>query len=234
MARTSKKVLARQEMSDVLVPYYRVSTREQKESGAGMNAQHTALTAWAGYAGKTLLKPCVDEGKSGKNMKRDGLNAALTIVREGRAGGIVVSKLDRLSRSLLDFANLMEEASRGGWTIVALDLGLDTSTPSGRMMANILAVFAQFERDVIGQRTKDGLAEKKAMGVILGRPRAMDEATVDLIVATYGVWGSFVKVAELLNDRGIPTAQGGTKWWPSTVRNVVLNYRDAQKDQVAG
>jgi Resolvase, N terminal domain len=67
------------------------------------------------------------------------------------------AKLDRLSRSLLDFASLMEDARREGWALVILDLGIDTTTPSGEMIANVMATFAQFERRLIGQRTKDAL-----------------------------------------------------------------------------
>ena len=74
----------------------------------------------------------------------------------------MVAKLDRLSRSLLDFAALMEQARSSGWNLVALDLGVDTSTPAGEMMASVLATFAQFERRLIGQRTKDALAVKRA------------------------------------------------------------------------
>jgi DNA invertase Pin-like site-specific DNA recombinase len=109
-------------------------------------------------------------GVSGRSMEgRTGLAAALEDVESGAADALVVAKLDRLSRSLLDFAALMERSRRDGWSLVALDLGVDTSTPSGEMMANVLAAFAQFERRLIGQRTKDALAVKRAQGVRLGR-----------------------------------------------------------------
>ena len=79
----------------------------------------------------------------------------------------MVAKLDRLSRSMLDFAALMNAAQKQGWALVALDLGVDTSTPYGEMMANVLATFAQFERRLISQRTKEALAQKRAAGVQL-------------------------------------------------------------------
>ena len=93
----------------------------------------------------------------------------------------MVAKLDRLSRSLLDFAALMEQARKRGWNLIALDLGVDTSTPAGEMMASVLATFAQFERRLIGQRTKDALAVKRAQGVVLGRPREIPGSTVERI-----------------------------------------------------
>jgi hypothetical protein len=113
-----------------------------------------------------------DAGMSGKSLSgREGLHEAIDAIERGEAEALVVSKLDRLSRSLLDFAGLMERARKRGWSLVALDLGVDTSTPSGEMMASVLATFAQFERRLIGQRTKDALAVKRAQGVVLGRPR---------------------------------------------------------------
>jgi len=89
--------------------------------------------------------------------KRPGLASALEQLDADQADTLVVSKLDRLSRSLLDFAALVERSRRNGWTLVALDLAVDTTTPSGEMLANVLAAFAQFERRLIGQRTKEGV-----------------------------------------------------------------------------
>jgi DNA invertase Pin-like site-specific DNA recombinase len=90
------------------------------------------------------------------------------MLEAGQADALVVAKLDRLSRSVGDFAGLMDLARRQGWALIALDLGVDTTTPAGEMMANVMASFAQFERRVIAQRTKDALAQAKARGVRLG------------------------------------------------------------------
>jgi hypothetical protein len=81
----------------------------------------------------------------------------------------------------LDFAGLMESARREGWALVILDFGVDTTTPSGEMDANVMTTFAQFERRLIGQRTKDALAVKKRAGVKLGRPLSVDQAVVKRI-----------------------------------------------------
>ncbi len=86
------------------------------------------------------------------------------------------AKLDRLSASLLGVASLMEEARREGRAFVILTLGVDTTTPSWEMIANVMATFAQVERRLIGQRTKDALAVKKKEGVRLGRPVAVEAA----------------------------------------------------------
>jgi DNA invertase Pin-like site-specific DNA recombinase len=86
------------------------------------------------------------------------------VLREGDAKALVASKLDRLSRSMIDFTGLMATAQKQGWALVALDCAVDTTTPAGEAMANVLATFAQFERRLISQRTKDALAVKGRWG----------------------------------------------------------------------
>ena len=137
------------------------------------------------------------------------------------AEGLVVAKLDRFSRSLLDFAALMERARKRGWNAIALDLGVDTSTPSGEMMAPVLAIFAQFERRLIGQRTKDALAVKRAQGVRLGRPRKMSEDTVERIRELRRLGMSHSDIAHELNAEGSPTATGRGRWHPPGVARAL-------------
>jgi DNA invertase Pin-like site-specific DNA recombinase len=209
-------------VKDILVPYRRVSTREQAESGAGLAAQTTTITHGLAFRQQTALTwDCVDEGKSGKNLKRPNLELALEHIRAGRAGGLIVSKLDRLSRSLSDFAILMDTAEREGWNIVCLDVNLDLMSPMGKFVAGILALFAQFEREVIRQRTLDGLAEKRAEGVKLGRRRSVDDDLLKTIVGAWQEKQSWSKVAQLLNDGRVPTPAGGKMWYPSAIQRVV-------------
>lgn len=209
-------------VNDILIPYRRVSTREQADSGAGLSAQLTTINAGLTYRGQTALAwDYTDKGLSGKDMKRPELERALTAIRAGQAGGIIVSKLDRLSRSLLDFAWLMATAMKEGWNIVALDLGVDLRTPAGQMMANILAVFAEFERQVISQRTKDGLAEKRAQGVRLGRPRAIDDDLLEAVIGAYLSNPSYSAVSRWLNETGYATPHQGKMWYPATVQKLV-------------
>lgn len=216
-------------VKDVLVPYRRVSTREQADKGAGLDAQKTTLDFGMKLRGATPITwGCVDKGKSGKNLKREELRRALHIVEQGQAGGIIVSKLDRLSRSLLDFAFLMAKAQREGWNIVALDLGVDLSTPAGQMMAGILAVFAEFERNVISQRTRDGLAEKRAQGIVGGRRRRIDDDFLGSIVEAYVADKNFSAVARWLNESGVETVGGGRIWHPMVIKKMVESP-DGQK-----
>jgi DNA invertase Pin-like site-specific DNA recombinase len=162
-----------------------------------------------------------DPGHSAKSLDRPGITRVLEGLGARRADALMVAKLDRLSRSLLDFAGLMERARRERWAIVALDLGVDTSTPSGELMANVLATFAQFERRMIGQRTKDALAQKRAQGVRLGRPATAPLEVVARIVAERAADQTLQAIADGLNFDGVPTVRGGAAWRPSSVRGIL-------------
>jgi DNA invertase Pin-like site-specific DNA recombinase len=206
-----------------VVGYIRVSTDEQAQSGAGLAAQRAAIKAEAARRGWRLVTIYEDAGASGKSIRgRAGLERALGAVEGGEAQALVVAKLDRLSRSLLDFAALMARSRRRGWSLVALDLGVDTTTPSGAMMANILATFAQFERDLIGQRTRDALAVRKSQGVKLGRFKGASAKVSARVHRLHAAGESFNAIAAKLTSERVPTAQGGRRWYASTVRGIVL------------
>src|SRR5438067_13177162 len=158
--------------------YVRVSTDEQSDSGAGLKAQRQAIAAECERRGWQLVEVIEDAGFSAKDLKRPGIKAALEVLESGDAKALVAAKLDRLSRSMIDFTALMATAQRQGWALVALDCAVDTTTPAGEAMANVLATFAQFERRLISQRTREALAVKRAQGVRLGRSRTMDEKTI--------------------------------------------------------
>lgn len=141
-------------------------------------------------------------------------------MEKGSAAGLVVAKLDRLSRSLKDFAMLMERAQKKGWNLVACDLGIDLSTPAGEFMANVMGSAAQWERRIIGLRTKEALAEKRAAGMKLGRPATLPESVVQRIVAARKGGQGWSAIAWQLNAEQVATAHGGARWHPSTIRAV--------------
>lgn len=202
--------------------YVRVSTDEQAESGASLRAQRDAITAEAARRGWQLLRIHSDAA-SGKSMTgRPGLEAALSAMKRGKAEALIVAKLDRLSRSIVDFGALMERARKQGWALVALDLGVDTTTPSGELVANVMVSVAQWERRAIGQRTKDALAIKKAAGIRLGRPSVLPVDVRRSIVRMRKAGLPYQSIAGRLNEAGVPTGQGGREWYPATVRKVCL------------
>src|SRR5450759_2906425 len=115
------------------IAYIRCSTEEQADSRAGLEAQRAAILAEAKRRGwdEADVTFIEDAGFSGKNLDRPRIETALDALRHRKADTLVVSKLDRLSRSLVDFAGLMDRASREHWALIALELNVDTSTPAG-------------------------------------------------------------------------------------------------------
>ena len=137
---------------------------EQGDSKLGLNAQRAAIEAEAARRSWDLLGIFTDTA-SGKSLSsRPGLEDALTRLDDGEAAVLIVSNLDRLSRSTKDFATLMERAQRRGWAPVVLDLGVDTTTPAGELVASVMVSVAQWERRINGQRTKEALAAKEGAG----------------------------------------------------------------------
>lgn len=203
------------------VAYLRVSTGEQGESGAGLAAQQAAIDAWATYRRAELVAVEQDIASGKSTNGRHGLERAVAMCKRGDADALVVAKLDRLSRSLADFAKLVDDSRKQGWAIVALDVDIDMTTANGEMLAGMLAVLSQWERRIIGERTRAALAQKKAQGVQLGRPRSLPGNVRRRIVKARERGQTFAAIAAKLNADGVPTAQGGTRWHASTVRHVV-------------
>lgn len=203
-----------------VLAYLRVSTSEQAESRAGLEAQRAAILAEAQRRGWAEVEFVEDAGYSAKNINRPGLEDTLRRLRRGEASILVVHKMDRLSRSLLDFAGIMQRAQREGWALVALDSPADLTTPSGEAMAGVMAVFAQLERRLIGERTRAALAQRKAEGVQLGRRRAVAPEVEHRIHALKADGLSVRKIAAALTAEGYRPPSGG-EWRPSTLQRIL-------------
>lgn len=208
------------------VGYVRCSTEEQADSGLGLEAQRAAIRNECDRKGWTLVEVFEDAGYSGRSVDgRPGLAAALDAVASGRASALVVAKLDRLSRSVRDAAQVLEQAQRRGWALVVLDVNVDTSTPAGELVVNVMASTAQWERRIIGARTREALAAKRAQGVQLGRPRSLPADVVRRVVDARDAGAGWSAIARELNAAEVATAHGGARWYPSTVQAV---YRSAR------
>ena len=214
-----------------VLAYTRVSTLEQARSGHGLEAQRQTIRQEAQCRGWKQLQIVEDDGWSAKDLKRPGIREALELLASGEADTLIVAKLDRLSRSLLDFAGLMERSQSEGWSLICLDLGVDTSTPGGEMVANVMASFAQFERRLIGERTSAALQAAKAQGKRLGRPRQMDTKTLRIIARKREAGWSLAKIADHLTGKGIPTTRGGQSWYASTVHAAL---KSLALDRISG
>jgi DNA invertase Pin-like site-specific DNA recombinase len=205
------------------IGYVRVSTEEQATSRAGLDGQRETIVAEVERRGWELVEIVEDAGYSAKNLDRPGIQRALSMLqgRGRQADALMVAKLDRLSRSIANAGELLERSLARGWSLVALDVAVDTSSPSGEAMAGMMAVWARLERRMIGERTKTALAAKRAQGVRLGRRRELPDAVVTWIVGQHRSGAALAAIARALNEQGEPTAHGGAMWYPSTVRAVV-------------
>lgn len=202
--------------------YIRVSTEEQVVSGLGLGAQRDAIAAKADALGLEVIEWFADEGIGGAvaPLDRPGLRSALDALASGAAEHLVVAKLDRLGRNAARVLDLDALAAVEGWGIVMCDLDIDTSTAAGRFMLGSMANAAEFERNLISERTRAALAVKKAQGVRLGRPPVLDREVVERIVRERLAGIGYETIARQLNHDEVPTARGGRQWYPSTVRAV--------------
>jgi DNA invertase Pin-like site-specific DNA recombinase len=175
----------------------------------------------------TAAKPSLaiewfEEHESGRTVHgRPILTDLLARLDAGEFDGLVVSKLDRLSRSVQDFLALVDRAMAHGWALVVCDRTVDTTTATGRMVASIFAVFAEYERGVISERTKAALAVKRSQGVILGRRQSLPDDVVSRVVTERSAGRSLRAIADGLVADGVPTGQGGRSWYPSSVAAVL-------------
>lgn len=198
------------------VAYVRRSTDKQSLSP---QAQRDAIERACAERGWTLVT-ALEETESGRKTDRPVLEAAVALCEAGGADALVVAKLDRLARSALDFLQLVARAQAGGWALVVLDPAIDLSTAAGRMCAGILATVAEFEGELIRQRTREGLAVKRSKGEAVNQGQTSKDV-VARIVRERAEGRSLPAIAKGLNADGVPTAQGGKAWYPSTVAAVL-------------
>lgn len=207
-----------------VIGYARVSTEDQGENGGGLAGERHAIEREADRHGWVVID-VADEVQSGKSLLcRPVLERVISRIERGDADALVVSKLDRLSRSVMDFGALVERAQRKGWAIVVIDPAIDMTTANGRFFANVLVSMAQWEREMIGQRTREGLAAKKATGTLkgpLGRQSKLPSEVVRRIRREFELGGSLRGIATRLNEDHVPTGQGGKQWHASTVKAVL-------------
>ena len=180
-------------MSGIRIGYARVSTDAQD-----LTAQRNALSS----LGVPPDQIYVDHGLTGTNRNRPGLTTALAACRAGDT--LVVTKLDRLARSLMDARNIVDELTAKG---VVLSLGgseHDPNDPVGRLLFNALGMIAEFEADLIRMRTREGMAIARAKGKLKGKPPKLSAAQQNLVMSLWGE-GSHSQV-ELAGILGVSRA----------------------------
>lgn len=149
--------------------YARVSTTDQR-----LDAQLDALRSYASARALEVAAEHVDHGVSGVKARRPALDRLVAEARRRRFDVVVVTKLDRLARSVRHLVNLTAEFEALGVGLVVLDQGLDTSTPSGRLLFHVLGAIAEFEHSLIRERVVAGMEAAKRRGKRVGRAPALN------------------------------------------------------------
>jgi site-specific DNA recombinase len=148
--------------------YVRVSTDRQAERGISLDAQAEKIRAIAVVHGTALAEMIVDGGESAKSLHRPGMARLLAMVDAGEVRTVIIAKLDRLTRSVKDLCTLLERFERRGVALVSVAESLDTSSAGGRLVLNIMTAVSQWEREAIGERTRDAMRHKRSNGERVG------------------------------------------------------------------
>lgn len=206
-----------------IVGYIRVSTEEQEASGLGLADQESKIRNYCALYGLDLVKIHTDAA-SGKDLRRQGIQAALEDLEADQADGLIVAKLDRLTRNVRDLGTLIGKYF-GRHDLVVVAEQVDTRTAGGRLMLNILVSVAQWEREAIGERTKGALQAKRRQGKKTGGDvpygydlakdgetlvENADEQAIIHRAQRHRKGGlGYYTIARKLNERGHRTKRGG-------------------------
>ena len=150
------------------IGYVRVSTEKQTDFGVSLEAQSEKVRAMAVVQDAELAEVIIDAGESAKSLNRPGMARLLSLVDAGAVDTVIIAKLDRLTRSVKDLAELLERFTRRGVSLVSVAESLDTGTAAGRLVLNIMVSVSQWEREAIGERTRDAMQHKRANGERVG------------------------------------------------------------------
>jgi DNA invertase Pin-like site-specific DNA recombinase len=212
-----------------VIGYIRVSTKDQGKNGYGLGAQHDSLRLFCEERGYELLTVTSDVVSGADSARMYGREVAIAAIETGVADALLVRALDRATRSQLDHASLFERAQRHAWRLMDCD-GADSGDPSQRLTADVRNAVAAEERRKISERTREGLAKARRQGKRLGRPPQVDSALAKRIVRMSTRDGlSPNKIAQRLTEQNAPTPGGGTRWYATTVSDVLkrANTKDA-------
>ena len=207
---------------DVVLGYVTVASEARRSEADGEVHEIEAACERGGWE----LAEVVTDREAGRGLERPGLGYALQQIAQGKARGLVVTDLQRVTRSTADLAALVEWFRDADAALVALDLGVDTSTPAGREVAATLVTLGEWEQERIARRTRSGLAPVRPGGNRPpGRPSLSDRPDlVERITAMRAANMTLQAIADQLNAEEVPTLRGGAMWRPSTVQ-AALGYR---------
>jgi site-specific DNA recombinase len=229
-----------------VIGYTRVSTEEQAAGGLGLEAQEAKIRQYCELYELELICIISDPGMSGKNLDRPGVAKVLDELRRRKGGpdGLVVAKLDRLTRSLTDWKGLITEFFLAEKRrLFSVGEQIDTRTATGRMILNLIMTIAEWEREIIGERTKDALKAKIARGERCGKvrfgydlapelhpetgkpfklvPNPREQEAISVMKSWKAQGKTYRDLVKLVEGLGIETKEGNRIWLPSTIQRIL-------------
>jgi DNA invertase Pin-like site-specific DNA recombinase len=227
------------------IAYLRVSTSDQATEGVSLDAQEARIGAYAAAMGWPVSEVIRDAGESAKSLQRPGMAKILADVRAGSIERVVVLKLDRLTRSTRDLADLLELFAKADAALVSVSENLDTASACGRLVVNMLGVVAQWEREAIGERTMEALAHKRQRRTAYGAtpfgfvrvgdalvPEPREQAALDEAMRLDRDGASFREIAARLTEIGVMPHRSKT-WHPASVRAVLRSKMTTEATSAA-
>jgi DNA invertase Pin-like site-specific DNA recombinase len=227
-----------------VLAYVRVSTEDQAQHGVSLADQEQKVMQYAALYGHDVVQVVRDAGYSAKSLKRPGMQEALGKLGKREVEGIVVAKLDRLTRSVRDLADLIDLAKRKDVALISVAEQFDTSTASGRMVANVLGSINQWEREAIGERTKAAISYKRSRGEAYSSRFALygyekhagelvpvpEEQAVIRAVMAMKKTRRVADICRELARRGCTTRAGSTHWHSKVVAKIISDA--AAREQI--
>lgn len=217
-----------------VIGYIRVSTGKQEESGLSLEVQEAKVRQYCELYELELSEVIVDAGESAKTLSRPGVQRALDLLKSGVAQGLVVAKLDRLTRNIRDMNYLIEEIFNTSSLFSVTDQ-VDTRSPSGRLVLNILMSVAQWEREEIGARTKVAMEQLKKKGKYTGGktplgwtldeeghevPNEKEQELIKLVRRYRSNGLTYQVIADDLSDSNFMTRTGKLKFSKSAAKRI--------------
>ena len=223
-------------MTKKAIGYIRVSTTDQADNGVSLDAQREKIQAWCLVNDLTLDHVFVDAGLSGKRAdNRPALQEAISAACDAESV-LVVYSLSRLARSTKDTIQLSEKLSKAGADLVSLSEKIDTTSAAGKMVFRMLAVMAEFERDLVSERTTAALGHKRDRGERVGKvpfgfnlstdginltPNDQEQQVINLIGQLRQEGMSLRSIALELSCRGVQTKEGNSQWSHTAVNRIL-------------
>ncbi|MFB7138903.1 recombinase family protein [Gottfriedia sp. NPDC056225] len=216
--------------------YCRVSTDEQAREGLSLDDQQSRLSSYCiAMDWKQDITYYIDDGYSAKNIERPQLIRLLEDVKQQKISRVIVTKLDRMSRKLLNLLELIELFQQYGVSFISISESFDTHTPSGRLTLQVLGAVAEFERERIRERVIDTMFHAANQGKWLSSApygyqlvdkllivKVQEASVVKRIFELYKEGNGYINIAKILNNEGI-LSPGGKDWWNRSVKLILSN-----------